>query len=137
MDMVRHEVPFNNPTFFLPSPLMKDGPECLTNMPTQGFTTPFGHEDDMILAISPGMGQALIGFRHGVLLGGLIKPRGENSTPGTLKAVQVTLVKPVAYLKYRVKCQSYQRQVSLKITRATSLEMCRESHGKNHRAVGR
>ena len=31
-----------------------------------------------------------------------IKPRGENSTPGTLKAVQVTLVKPVAYLKYRV-----------------------------------
>src|SRR5947209_18291959 len=36
-------------------------------------------------------------------LGGLIKPRRENSTPGTLKAVQVTLVKPVAYLKYRVK----------------------------------
>src|SRR5262249_29163518 len=36
-------------------------------------------------------------------LGGLIKPRGENSTPGTLKAVLVTLVKPVAYLKYRVR----------------------------------
>jgi hypothetical protein len=30
---------------------------------------------------------------------GLIKPREENSTPGTLKAVQVALVEPVAYLK--------------------------------------
>jgi hypothetical protein len=33
---------------------------------------------------------------------GLIKPLKEDSTPGTLKAVQVALVKPVAYLKYRV-----------------------------------
>jgi hypothetical protein len=32
-------------------------------------------------------------------LGGLIKPLEENSTPGTLKAVQVALVEPVAYLK--------------------------------------
>src|SRR5215831_16325266 len=38
-------------------------------------------------------------------LGGLIKPREENSTPETLKAVQVTLVKPVAYLKCRVTIQ--------------------------------
>jgi hypothetical protein len=30
---------------------------------------------------------------------GLIKPPEENSTPGTLKAVQVALVKPVAYLR--------------------------------------
>jgi hypothetical protein len=30
---------------------------------------------------------------------GLIKPPEENSTPGTLKAVQVTLVKPAAYLR--------------------------------------
>src|SRR5215831_5110616 len=30
----------------------------------------------------------------------LIKPPGENSTPGSLKAVLVSLVKPVAYLKY-------------------------------------
>jgi hypothetical protein len=29
----------------------------------------------------------------------LIKPPEENSTPGTLKAVQVALVEPVAYLK--------------------------------------
>jgi hypothetical protein len=32
----------------------------------------------------------------------LIKPPRENSTPGTLKAVQVTLVEPVAYLKSSV-----------------------------------
>src|SRR5262249_42823389 len=39
----------------------------------------------------------------GVLLRcALIKPPGENSTPGTLKAVLVSLVKPVAYLKSRV-----------------------------------
>ena len=34
---------------------------------------------------------------------GLIKPPEENFTPGSLKAVQVSLVKPVAYLKDRVK----------------------------------
>jgi hypothetical protein len=31
-------------------------------------------------------------------LGRLIKPAEENSTPGTLKAVQGALVEPVAYL---------------------------------------
>src|SRR5262245_28244888 len=31
----------------------------------------------------------------------LIKPPGENSTPGSLKAMLVSLVKPVAYLKSR------------------------------------
>src|SRR5262245_51872896 len=33
----------------------------------------------------------------------LIKPPEGNSTPGSLKAVLVSLVKPVAYLKNRVK----------------------------------
>jgi hypothetical protein len=32
--------------------------------------------------------------------GRLIKPHGEDSTPGMLTAVQVTLVKPVAYCRY-------------------------------------
>jgi hypothetical protein len=67
--MVRHQVPFNAPTFFLPSQVMQERPEGLTNMPTQGLTTPFGHEDHLVLAIPPGLGQALRGFRHGVLLG--------------------------------------------------------------------
>src|SRR5262249_14646085 len=46
--MVRHQVPFNDPTFFLPSQLMKDGPECVTNMPKQGFTTLYGHEGSVL-----------------------------------------------------------------------------------------
>jgi hypothetical protein len=50
-------------------------------------------------------------------LGGLIKPRGEHSTPGTLKAVQVTLVKPVAYLKYRVSCWAYPKRSLTKAAR--------------------
>src|SRR6266581_4523255 len=40
------------------------------------------------------------GLRVASGLGRLIKPRGENSTPGTLKGVPVILIKPVAYLKY-------------------------------------
>jgi hypothetical protein len=35
-------------------------------------------------------------------LGWLIKPRGEHSTSGKLKAVPGTLVAPLAYFKYRV-----------------------------------
>src|SRR4030095_16089779 len=37
----------------------------------------------------------------------LIKPPGENSTPGSLKAVLVSLVKPVAYLNNRVMAPLY------------------------------
>src|SRR2546422_8964025 len=49
------------------------------------------------------MRQALIGVRHGVLLRcALIRPPEEHSTPGSLKALHVSLVKPVAYLKDRV-----------------------------------
>src|SRR5262249_5146372 len=48
---------------------MKDRPECLANVSKQGFTAPFGHEYYMIIAIPRRMGQALIGFGHGVLLG--------------------------------------------------------------------
>jgi len=51
-------------------------------------------------AIQSSMRQALIGVRHGVLLQwALIKPPEEHYTPGTLKAAQVALVEPVAYLK--------------------------------------
>jgi hypothetical protein len=49
----------------------------------------------------------LRGVRQRVLLRyALIKPPEEHSTPGSLKAVQVSLVKPVAYLKDRVRARN-------------------------------
>ena len=45
----------------------------------------------------------MMGAQHGGSLQcALSKPPEENSTPGPLKAVQVSLVKPVAYLKDQV-----------------------------------
>ena len=66
--VIRHQMPFNDPTFLLPSQFVKDWPECLTNVPKQGFAAPFGDEDEVILANPPAMRQALIGFGPGVLL---------------------------------------------------------------------
>ena len=58
----------------------------------------------MVLALPTGRRQALRGVRHRVLLRyALIKPPEEHSTPGSLKALHVSLVKPVAYLKERVR----------------------------------
>jgi hypothetical protein len=58
----------------------------------------------MVLAIPLGMRQALVKFRHIVFLLRLgSSHRGSYFTPGTLKAVLVTLVKPVAYLRVLVK----------------------------------
>lgn len=59
----------NDPTLLLPGQRMNNRSERLPHVPKEGFTPPFGHEDDLILAIPPGMGQALIGFGPGVLLG--------------------------------------------------------------------
>src|SRR5215510_6222950 len=57
----------------------------------------------VILAMPPSMRQALISVQHGVLLRyALIEPPEETSLPGPLKAVQVSLVKPVVYLKDEV-----------------------------------
>src|SRR5712691_9250979 len=65
------------------------------------------------------MRQALIGVRHGALLRcALIKPPEENSSPGSLKALHVSLVKPVAYLKDRVtKTSMRTRSVGLRSPR--------------------
>src|SRR5262249_708481 len=101
--VIQHHVPFNDATFLLPGQLMKDWPEGFADVAKQGFPSPLRDKYHVILAIPTGMGQALRGVRHGVLLRcALIKPPEENSTPGSLKAVHVSLVKPVAYLKNRV-----------------------------------
>src|SRR5256714_12586216 len=101
MHMIRHQVAFQDAAFLLPRQFMEDRPQSFPNGAVQGLPTPLGHKHYVILAIPPGMRQALIGVRHRVLLRcALIKPPEENSTPGSLKALLVSLVKPVAYLKY-------------------------------------
>src|SRR6266581_5446260 len=103
MDMIRHQVAFNDPAFLLTCQLMEDGPQGFTNVAIHGLPAPLGDKHDVVLAIPPRMRQALIGVRHGVLLRcALIRPPEEYSTPGSLKALPVSLVKPVAYLKDRV-----------------------------------
>src|SRR5439155_23546001 len=104
MDMIRHQVAFNDPAFLLTCQLMEDGPQGFTNVAIHSLPAPLGDKHDVVLAIPPRMRQALIGVRHGVLLRcALIRPPEEHSTPGSLKALHVSLVKPVAYLKDRVK----------------------------------
>jgi len=99
MHVIDHQMAFNDPTFFLTSQLVKDGPKVFANLPKQCLAASFGNKYNVVLAIESGMRQALIGFRHRVLLWCvLIKPPWENSTAGTLKAFQVALVEPVAYL---------------------------------------
>jgi len=66
--VIRQQMTCNNPAFLLSSPLVKDRSACLTKVPTQGCTPPFGDEDDVILAMPSGMRQALLGFGPGVLL---------------------------------------------------------------------
>src|SRR5262249_59015821 len=95
---------FNDATLLLAGQLMKDWPQGFANVVKEGFPSSLRDEYNMILAIPTGMRQALIGVRHGVLLRcALIKPPEEHSTPGSLKAVLVSLVEPVAYLKDRVR----------------------------------
>src|SRR5437016_7049692 len=104
MDMIRHQVAFNDPAFLLTCQLMEDGPQGFTNVAIHSLPAPLGDKHDVVLAIPPRMRQALIGVRHGVLLRcALIRPPEEHSTPGSLKALHVSLVKPVAYLKDRVR----------------------------------
>ena len=98
--MIRHQMPCDNPTVLLTSQLVKNGPQGLPDLAKERFTSSLWDKDNMVLAIPPRMRQALVGVQQRVLLSwGLIKPLKENSTPGSLKALLVSLVKPVAYLK--------------------------------------
>jgi hypothetical protein len=110
MHISRHPGAFNDATCLLTSPCMEDCPQGLPKGAIQALSSPLGHTHHVILAIPPSRPQALIGVRHGVLLRcALIKPPEEHSTAGPLKAVQVSLVKPVAYLKNRVNPLSTKR----------------------------
>jgi hypothetical protein len=103
LDMIQHHVTFNDAAVLLPSHCVEDRSKSFAHGPKPHLASPFGHKHHLILALPSRMRQALRGIRHGVLLsGGLIKPPGENSTPGSLKAVLVSLVEPVAYLKDRI-----------------------------------
>ena len=60
-----------------PCDLEMIGSELLANRPKEGFTSPFGNQNHMGLAIPARMRQALIEFWHTVLLSfELIKPQG-------------------------------------------------------------
>jgi len=98
MDVIGHDVAFQDLALFLTCQFVEDRPELLSDLPKQLLASPFGHAHDMVFAIPLGVGQALVILVHQVLLWcGLIKPPKGELTPGTLKAVQVALVEPVAY----------------------------------------
>src|SRR5262245_56470748 len=64
MDMVRQQVPFDNPTLFLPGEVVKNLSQQCPKLTVNRLATIFGNKDHMILAIPPGMRQALHGSRH-------------------------------------------------------------------------
>ena len=100
MHMIGPQVSLDNPACLLPGQLVKNRPQGFPDIPKERFAAPLWHKDNMVFAIPSCMRQALVGVRHSVLLSsGLIKPRKENSTSGSLKAFLVALVKPVAYLE--------------------------------------
>src|SRR2546422_5897751 len=74
MDMIRHQVAFNDPAFLLTCQLMEDGPQGFTNVAIHSLPAPLGDKHDVVLAIPPRMRQALIGvdmgFSFGVHLSG-------------------------------------------------------------------
>ena len=92
-------MPFDDLTFFLLRQLMKDLAQIFSYLPIEHLSAIFGDEDNVILAISPGMRQAVRGFGYGVLLVSAHQATRGELYSGTLKAVQVALVGPVAYLK--------------------------------------
>ena len=51
MDMVRHQVPFENLAFLLPRQPMENLPQLAARLPEDGFPQPFRHEHNMVLAV--------------------------------------------------------------------------------------
>src|SRR5436305_11108175 len=97
MYMIGHDVSFDDLTLFLPRQFVKDRAEFLTHVPEQLLAS-FGHKNNMVLAIPRRVGQALIRLVHSSSpLGRAHQAAKGELTPGTLKAVQVSLVEPVAY----------------------------------------
>ena len=51
MDMVRHQVPFENLALLLPSQRVKDRAQLPARLAEDGFAPPFRHEHNMVLAV--------------------------------------------------------------------------------------
>ena len=56
MHMVRHQMALDNLTFFLPGQRVEDRTQLPARLPENGFPTPFGHENYVVLAVPFGMG---------------------------------------------------------------------------------
>jgi hypothetical protein len=54
--VIRHQVSLNDLALLLPSQRMKDRAQLTTRLAEGGFSSPFGHEYDMVLAVPFGMG---------------------------------------------------------------------------------
>src|SRR5215470_9483609 len=68
VDMIRQEMPFYDPTFFLPGQFMKDPAQARSDLPIHCFTAILRYEHHVRLALPARMRQALPRFRHTVLL---------------------------------------------------------------------
>ena len=60
MHMVRHQMTLQNLAFFLPRQCVEDRTPLLPRLAKNGFPTPLGHENYMVLAVPFGMGQGLV-----------------------------------------------------------------------------
>src|SRR5437870_9573505 len=56
MHMVRHQMALDNLTFLLPGQRVEDPTQLPACLPENGFPTPLGHENYMVLAVPFGMG---------------------------------------------------------------------------------
>ena len=56
MHMVRHQMAFDNLAFLLPGQRVEDRAQLPARLPENGLPTPFGHENNVILAVPFGMG---------------------------------------------------------------------------------
>src|ERR1043166_4563191 len=68
VDMIGQQMPFHDPTFFLPSEFMKDPPQARADLAIDRFAPILGHEHHVLLALPARMRQALPRFHHPVLL---------------------------------------------------------------------
>jgi hypothetical protein len=95
---VRQQMLFPYPSFFLTCQFMNDRSKFVSDLPEDNLSAPLGDKDLVILAISLAVGRTLIRFGHRILLRcAHSSNHREDSTPATLKALQVSLVEPVAY----------------------------------------
>ena len=56
MHVVGHQVPLHDLAFLLFRQCMENRSQLTANVPEDGFPPPFGHEDNMVLAVPLGVG---------------------------------------------------------------------------------